>query len=158
MWTVLTIALSLTVLVSPKWFWSDQIDLDLTMMTISFHFGRDHFILVVTKSLWSSPNQFGQTKTVLVTLKDKALICKFEQCWHIQLFLVLRGVVDMCHLLSKSVIFLTNNKHTSSRSSSLSESTAGAASSICAASNFACVAFHFLTGSEISDKKIINLK
>ena len=28
-------------------------------------FGPDHFILVVTKSLWSSPNQFGQTKTIL---------------------------------------------------------------------------------------------
>ena len=36
------------------------------------HFGRDHFIMVVTKSLWSSPNQFGQTQSVLVTLKDKA--------------------------------------------------------------------------------------
>ena len=29
--------------------------------------------MVETKSLWLSPNQFGQTKTVLVTLKDKAL-------------------------------------------------------------------------------------
>ena len=84
-----------TVLVGPKWFWSDQIDLDLTIMiwsrpkwnghdqnelvrsklwfstkmnhiwTWPIHFGRDHFILVVTKSLWSSPNQFGQTKTIL---------------------------------------------------------------------------------------------
>ena len=25
-------------------------------------FGPDQFILVVTKSLWSSPNQFGQTQ------------------------------------------------------------------------------------------------
>ena len=84
-----------TVFVGPKWFWSDQIDLDLTLMiwsrpkwngqdqnelvrsklwfstkmnhiwTWPIHFGRDHFILVVTKSLWSSPNQFGQTKTIL---------------------------------------------------------------------------------------------
>ena len=28
-------------------------------------FGHDHFILVETKSSWSSPNQFGQTKTIL---------------------------------------------------------------------------------------------
>ena len=84
-----------TVLVGPKWFWSDQIDLDLTLMiwsrpkwnghdqnelvrsklwfstkmnlswTWPIHFGHDHFILVVTKALWSSPNQFGQTKTIL---------------------------------------------------------------------------------------------
>ena len=32
---------------------------------IKSQFGRDHFILVETKSLWSSPNQFGQTKTIL---------------------------------------------------------------------------------------------
>ena len=79
----------------PKQFWSDQIDLDLTLMiwsrpkwngqdqnelvrsklwfstkmnhiwTWPIHFGPDHFILVVTKSLRSSPNQFGQTKTIL---------------------------------------------------------------------------------------------
>ena len=84
-----------TVLVGPKWFWSDQIDLDLTIMiwsrpkwnghdqnelvrsklwfstkiiyiwTWPTHFGCDHFNLVMTKSLWSSPNQFGQTKTIL---------------------------------------------------------------------------------------------
>ena len=84
-----------TVLVGPKWFLSDQIDLDLTTMIWSWpkwngldqnelvrskswfstkmnhiwtwpiHFGGDHFILVMTKSLWSSPNQFGQTKTIL---------------------------------------------------------------------------------------------
>ena len=33
--------------------------------TRPIHFGRDHFITVVTKSLWSCPNQFGQTKTIL---------------------------------------------------------------------------------------------
>ena len=33
--------------------------------TWPIHFGCDHFILVETKSLWSSPNQFGQTKTIL---------------------------------------------------------------------------------------------
>ena len=40
----------------PKW---------ITIWTWPIHFGRDHFIMVVTKSLWSSPNQFGQTKTIL---------------------------------------------------------------------------------------------
>ena len=84
-----------TVLVGLKWFWSDQINVDLTIMiwsrpkwnghnqnelgrsklwfstkmnhiwTWPIHFGHDHFILVVTKSLWSSPNQFGKTKTIL---------------------------------------------------------------------------------------------
>ena len=94
-----TLALSFyvtkTVLVGPKWFWSDQIDLDLTIMiwsqpkwnghdqnelvrsklwfstkmnhiwTWPIHFGHDHLILVVNISLWSSPNQFGKTKTIL---------------------------------------------------------------------------------------------
>jgi hypothetical protein len=73
--------LTKTVLVGPKWFWSDQIDLDLTIMiwsrpkwigqvqivifylNESHHFGRDHFILVVIKSLIK--NQFGQIKTIL---------------------------------------------------------------------------------------------
>jgi hypothetical protein len=84
-----------TVLVGPKWFWSDQIDLDLTIMVWfrpkwnghdqnelvrsklwfstkmnhiwnwPIHFGHDHLILVVNISLWSSPNQFGKTKTIL---------------------------------------------------------------------------------------------
>ena len=85
----------------PKQFWSVQNDLVLTIMKWSqpkwivqvkmcyilvenhnldltnsfwswpFHFGRDHFILVMTKSLWSSPNQFGQTKTIL----DRPKLC-----------------------------------------------------------------------------------
>ena len=72
-----------TVLVGPKWFWSDQIDLDLTKMKWSrpkwnghdqnelvrskswfftkmnhiwpwlIHFGRDYFIFDVTISFWS---------------------------------------------------------------------------------------------------------
>ena len=84
-----------TVLVGLKWFWSDQIDLDLTLMlwsrpkwngqdqnelvrsklwfstkmnhiwTWPIHFGCDHFIFVMTKSLWSSQNHFGHTKTIL---------------------------------------------------------------------------------------------
>ena len=74
-----------TVLVGPKWFWSDQIDLVTTKMNWSgpnwffqpkqyiigpiwtqpIHFGHDQFILVMTKSLWSGSNQFGQTKTIL---------------------------------------------------------------------------------------------
>ena len=88
-----------TILVGPKWFWSYQIDLDLTIMIWSWpkwnghdqnelvrskswfctkmnhiwtwpiHFGRDRFILVVTKSLWSSPNQFGQVQINLVRPK-----------------------------------------------------------------------------------------
>ena len=37
----------------------------ITNLSWPFHFGRDHFILVVTKSLWSSPNQLGQIKTIL---------------------------------------------------------------------------------------------
>ena len=56
-----------TVLVGPKWLWpkligqvqivifyQNESHLDLTI-----HFGPDHFILVMTKSLWSSPNQCG---------------------------------------------------------------------------------------------------
>ena len=67
----------------PKWFGHDQNEMVAIKMNWScpnvihfgrksqfrpdqlIHFGRDHFILVVTKSLWSSPNQFGQTKTIL---------------------------------------------------------------------------------------------
>ena len=33
--------------------------------TWPIHFGHDHFILVVTKSLWSSPNLCGQNETIL---------------------------------------------------------------------------------------------
>ena len=83
-----------TVLVGPKWFWSDQIDLDFTIMIWSWpkwnghdqnelvrsklqfstkmnhiwtwpiYFGRDHFILVVTKSLLLKVKS-GHTKTIL---------------------------------------------------------------------------------------------
>ena len=88
-----------TVLVSPKWFWSDQIDLDLTIMIWSrpkwnghdqiemvttkmncsgpnvIHFGRksqfgsDQFILVMTISFWSWPNHYGQVQINLVRPK-----------------------------------------------------------------------------------------
>ena len=72
-----------TVLVGSKWFWSNQIDLDLTIMIWSrpnwnghdqnegpnvFHFGRksqfgpDQFILVATISFWSRPNHYGQVQ------------------------------------------------------------------------------------------------
>ena len=86
-----------TILVGPKWFWSDQVDLDLSIMiwsqskwnghdqnelvrskswfstkmnhiwTWPFHFGRDQIIMVKSKSIWSDQNHFGPTKTVLVT-------------------------------------------------------------------------------------------
>ena len=79
-----------TVLVGPKLFWSNQIDLDLTIMIWSrpnwnghdqnegpnvFHFGRksqfgpDQFILVVTISFWSRPNHYGQVQINLVRPK-----------------------------------------------------------------------------------------
>ena len=75
-----------TVLVGPKWFWSDQIDLDLTIMiwlrpkwndqvqiVILYQnespFGPNQFILVVTISFWSWPNHYGQVQINLVTPK-----------------------------------------------------------------------------------------
>ena len=47
-----------TVLVGPKWFWSDQIDLDLTIMIWSWPkwIGHDQNELVATKMNWSGPN------------------------------------------------------------------------------------------------------
>ena len=58
-----------TVLVGPKWFWSDQIDLDLIIMIWS-----DHNEMVTTKMNWSGPNvihfgrksQFGSDQFILV--------------------------------------------------------------------------------------------
>ena len=94
--TALSFYVTKTVLVGPKWFWSDQIDLDLTIMIWSrpkwngqvqmwfilvenhnldltnsfwswpFHFGYDQIIMVKCKSIWSDQNHFGPTKTVLV--------------------------------------------------------------------------------------------
>ena len=62
-----------TVLVSPKLFWSDQIDLDLTLMIWSrpkwITFGPDQFILVVTISFWLWPNHYGQVQINLVRPK-----------------------------------------------------------------------------------------
>ena len=55
----------------PKWNGHDQNELVRSKLSFSkvrtwpIHFGRDPFILVITKSLWSSPNQFGGTKTTL---------------------------------------------------------------------------------------------
>ena len=90
---ILTYALSFcvakTVLVGPKWFWSDQIYLDLTikiwsrpkwnghdqneLVVIHFgiksQFGPDQFILVVTISFWSRPNHYGQVQINLVRPK-----------------------------------------------------------------------------------------
>ena len=86
----ITVALSFyvtkTVLVGPKLFWSDQIDLDLTIMIWSrskwiglvliviFYqnepqFGPDQFILVMTISFWSWPNHYGQVQINLVRPK-----------------------------------------------------------------------------------------
>ena len=63
----------------PKWNGRNQYELVWSKLwfstkinhiwTWTIHFGRNNFILVVTKSLWSSPNQFGQTKTILDRLK-----------------------------------------------------------------------------------------
>ena len=88
-----------SVLVGPKWFWSDPIDLSLTIMiwsppkwndhnqnglvrsklwfstkmnhiwTWPIHFGLDHFILVVTITFWSWPNHNGQVQINLVRPK-----------------------------------------------------------------------------------------
>ena len=75
-----------TVLVGPKWFWSDQIDLDFTIMIWSWpkwigqvqivilyqnesQFGPDQFILVMTFSFWSWPNHYGQVQINLVRPK-----------------------------------------------------------------------------------------
>ena len=75
-----------TVLVGPKRFWSDQIDLDLTIMIWSrpkwngqvqivifyqiwITFGPDQLILVVTISFWSWPNHYGQVWINLVRPK-----------------------------------------------------------------------------------------
>ena len=56
-------------MVTTKMNWSgpncDFRPLKITIWIWPIHFGPDHFILVVTKSLKSSPNQFGQTKTIL---------------------------------------------------------------------------------------------
>ena len=88
----LSFYLTKTVLVGPKWFWSDQIDLDLTIIIWSWpnemvttkmnwsgpnviHFGRksqfgpDQFILVKTISFWSRPNHYGEVQINLVRPK-----------------------------------------------------------------------------------------
>ena len=69
--------LDLTIMIwsQPKWNGHDQNELVRSKLWFStkmnliwtwpIHLGHDHFILVVTKSLWSSPNQFDQTKTIL---------------------------------------------------------------------------------------------
>ena len=49
-----------TVLVGPKWFWSDQIK------GRKSQFGPDQFILVMTISFWSRPNHYGQVQINLV--------------------------------------------------------------------------------------------
>ena len=48
-------------MVTTKMNWSGP---NMTHFAFGRIFGPDHFILVETKSLWSSPNQFGQTKTI----------------------------------------------------------------------------------------------
>ena len=52
-------------MVKTKMNWSKLCVSKITIWTWPIHFVRDHFILAVTKSLWSSPNQFGLTKTIL---------------------------------------------------------------------------------------------
>ena len=76
-----------------KWSWPKWIGLVQIVITYQneSRFGPDQFILVVTKSLWSSPNQFGQTKTFLNQpklfwshrrTKHKCLEAKPENLFH----------------------------------------------------------------------------
>ena len=87
-----------TVLVGPKWFWSDQIDLDLTIMIWSqpkwnghhqnelvrsklwFMLVENHN-LVLTNSFWSWPNHYGQVQINLVRPKPfwTDQICHIER-------------------------------------------------------------------------------
>ena len=61
-----------TVLVGPKWFWSDQIDLDLTIMIWSRPKwnGHNQNELVMTISFWLWPNHYGQVEINLVRPKS----------------------------------------------------------------------------------------
>ena len=75
----LSFYLTKTVFVGPKWFWSDQIDLDLTIMIWSrpkwFGQVKMWFILVenhnldLTNSFWWRPNHYGQVQINLVRPK-----------------------------------------------------------------------------------------
>ena len=78
MWSyALSFYVTKTVLVGPKWFWSDQIDLDLTLMFLSRPIwnGQDQNELVRSKFsslclvLLCDQNSFGWSKIVLVTTK-----------------------------------------------------------------------------------------
>ena len=73
-------------------------------------FGPDHFILVETKSLWSSPNQFGQTKTILDRPKlfwsHRRTRHKFSAIYH--LAVSMRHSNCVRKLPWNSIIFATN--------------------------------------------------
>ena len=94
-----------TVLVGPKWFWSDQIDLDLTIMiwsrpkwncqdqnelvrsklwfstkinhiwTWPFYFGRDQIIMVRPKPFWTDQNFFGHIEGQGINLQMRLKTC-----------------------------------------------------------------------------------
>ena len=78
-----------TVLVSPKWFWSDQIDLDLTIMIWSRPKwnGRDQNELVATKMNWSGLKNFLEPAMFchLAVLKEEGL--KMTVHWILARFL-----------------------------------------------------------------------
>ena len=70
-----------TVLVGPKWFWSDQIDLDLTIMIWSQPKWNGHnqnemvrskykSYLDLTNSFWSWPFHFGHDQIIMVKSKS----------------------------------------------------------------------------------------
>jgi hypothetical protein len=116
-----------TVLVDPKWFWSDQIDLDLTIMIWSrpkwigqvqmwfilaenhnldptnsfsswlFHFGGDQIIMVKSKSIWSYQNHFGHTKTILD--RPKLFWTRHKYNWLCVQKMLNHGLNNRCFLL-----------------------------------------------------------
>ena len=77
-----------TVLVGPKWFWSDQIDLDLTIMIWLWQNE-----MVTTKMNWSGPNvihfgrksQFGPEQFILVVTisfcHNQIIMVKSKSIW-----------------------------------------------------------------------------
>ena len=75
MFYALSFYVTKTVLVGPKWFWSDQIDLDPTIMIWSWPkwIGRDQNELVVTKTNWSWPKWIGQVQTMIFVLEIKTI-------------------------------------------------------------------------------------
>ena len=73
-----------TVLVGPKWFWSDQIDLDLTIMIWSRPKwnGHDQNEMVMTKMNWSGPNcDFRPLSLPFHFGRDQIIMVKSKSIW-----------------------------------------------------------------------------